>query len=177
MIIYNTNPVILFKKIPNFGHIRPHPLTPGPQKKNYFKTYYLRPIQYFSILMNTLYFILNVFKNNVDHPPLNKLSVITLSLLLRAEMPKVSCFLEFISRMAWSDSDSIFSRTLLGYYYCCSLICSKYLALYSSIPDFFAFLKRLPFLLISLLKFLFIHGRLCRELEILMECYLLRFLP
>ena len=33
-----------------------------PQKIFYFKTYYLRPIQYFSILINILYFILNVFK-------------------------------------------------------------------------------------------------------------------
>ena len=45
----------------------------------------------------------------------------------------------------------------------CSM--SKYLALSSSIPDFFAFLKRLPFFLISLFKFLFIHGRLCREFD------------
>ena len=42
---------------------------------------------------------------------------------------------------------------------------SKYLALSSSIPDFFAFLKRLHFFLISLFKFLFIHGRLCREFD------------
>ena len=42
---------------------------------------------------------------------------------------------------------------------------SKYLALSSSIPDFFAFLKRLPFFLISLFKFLFIHGRLCLEFD------------
>ena len=42
---------------------------------------------------------------------------------------------------------------------------SKYLALSSSIPDFFAFLKRLPFFLISLFKFMFIHGRLCGEFE------------
>ena len=41
---------------------------------------------------------------------------------------------------------------------------SKYLALSSSIPDF-AFLKRLPFFLISLFKFLFIHGRLCLEFD------------
>ena len=26
VIIYNTNPVIVFKKIPHFGHIRPCPL-------------------------------------------------------------------------------------------------------------------------------------------------------
>ena len=32
-------------------------------------------------------------------------------------------------------------------------------------PDFFAFLKRLPFFLISLFKFVFIHGRLCREFK------------
>ena len=48
------------EKIPHFGHIRPRPLTPQ-KKKFYFKTYYLRPIQYFSILINTLYFILNGF--------------------------------------------------------------------------------------------------------------------
>ena len=100
----------------------------------------------------------------------DKLSVITLPLLLRAEIPKVSCFgTSHISRMA-----------------CCSLILGHSAECHShkpfphpvvhvlpfvqcpstsSIPDFFAFLKRIPFFLISLLKFLFIHGRLCREFD------------
>ena len=51
---------------------------------------------------------------------------------------------------------------------------SKYLALSSSMPYFFAFLKHLPFFLISLFKFMFIHGRLCQNL---MECYLLPVIP
>ena len=70
LIINNTNSVILFKKIPHFdtsGH------DPPPPRNNFsFKTFYLRPIQYFSILINTLYFILNVFENNVD-PILNNI--------------------------------------------------------------------------------------------------------
>ena len=32
-------------------------------------------------------------------------------------------------------------------------------------PDSFAFLKRLPFFLISLFKFMLFHGRLCQEFE------------
>ena len=95
----------------------------------------------------------------------DKLSVITLPLLLRAEKPKVSSFgTSHISKMAY-----------------CSLIVGHsvefhlhrpfphpvvhillFVRCLSTMPDFFAFLKRLPFFLIGILKFVFIHGRLCK---------------
>ena len=46
----------LSKKITHFGHVRPTPMTPGPPRNNFnYKTFYLRHIQYFNILINTLY--------------------------------------------------------------------------------------------------------------------------
>ena len=61
----------------------------------------------------------------------------------------------------------IFPEWLSGSFSSRFTIClmSKNLALSSSMTDFFAFIKCLPSFLISLLKCLFSHGRLCREFK------------